>query len=149
MAQDATGEYLRNTVMSATPQQLQLMLYDGAIRFARQARKALETRNWEGSCEKLIRAQRIVLELQRGLRHEVNPTLCDQLSSLYIFVYNRLIDANLNHSVSALDDALRVLEHQRETWLLVMEKMREPAGQDETRPDSPEAGVGESFSVEG
>jgi flagellin-specific chaperone FliS len=40
MTQDASGEYLRNAVMTASPEQLQMMLYDGATRFARQARDA-------------------------------------------------------------------------------------------------------------
>ena len=85
----ASDEYLRNTVMTATPEQLQLMLYDGAIRFSTQAREALAKSDFETSCEKLLRAQRIMLEMRNGLRPEVNLELCEQMAALYDFVYNR------------------------------------------------------------
>ena len=124
MSQDASGEYLRSAVMTATPEQLQMMLYDGAIRFARQGREALAQRDYETSCEKLIRAQQVVAAMESGLRPDVNPELCAQMASLYGFVYNRLVDANLKHDVTAVDEALRILDHQRETWKLLMDKIR-------------------------
>lgn len=145
----ASDEYLRNTVMTATPEQLQLMLYDGAIRFATQAREALAKSDFETSCEKLLRAQRIVLEMRNGLRPEVNPELCDQISALYDFVYNRLVDANMQRDPAAIDEALRILEHQRETWRLLIEKIRrEGAPQTADEPEAQEHSTA-SFSVEG
>lgn len=127
MHTDTSGEYLKSAVMTATPEKLQLMLYDGAIRFARQAREALAVRNYEVSCEKLLRTQQIVTAMQDGLRPEVNATLCKQMSDLYGFIYARLVDANTRHDVAAVDEALQILEHQRETWRLLMEKTRELA----------------------
>jgi flagellar secretion chaperone FliS len=120
----ASGEYLRNAVMTATPEQLHLMLYDGAIRFITQAKDALAAKNLEASCEKLIRAQRIVLEMQRGLRPEHNPELCRNLEGLYTFVYNRLVDANISHDAGAMQEALQILEHQRETWRMLIERVQ-------------------------
>ncbi|UCG17857.1 MAG: flagellar protein FliS, partial [Phycisphaerales bacterium] len=49
MARPTPNSYLRNAVMTATPEQLHLMLYDGAIRFTLQARDAIEARDYEGS----------------------------------------------------------------------------------------------------
>jgi flagellar protein FliS len=123
MQQSMHNEYLKNAVMTASPEQLQLMLYDGSIRFARQARDAMGRRDFDESCEKLIRAQRIVVEMQQGLRHEVNPELCAQLNALYQFVYERLVEANMRQDVIALDDALRILDHQRETWRLLIARL--------------------------
>jgi len=125
MHTDTGGEYLKSAVMTATPEKLQLMLYDGAIRFGRQARDALTARNFETSCEKLLRAQQIVTAMEDGLRHEVNAQLCRQMAELYQFVYGRLVAANIQHDVTALDEALQILEHQRETWRLLIEKTRE------------------------
>jgi flagellar protein FliS len=122
---DPSGEYLRNAVMTATPEQLHLMLYDGAIRFARQAREAIVRRDWDTSCEKLLRAQRIVGEMEAGLRPEVNAELCDQMAALYQFVYRRLVDANIKRDTGLIDEALRVLEHQRETWRILVDKIRQ------------------------
>lgn len=124
MSQRAGNEYFRNAVMTASPEQLHLMLYDGAIRFARQARNALAERDFESSCESLLRAQQIMLEMEAGLRPEVNAVLCEQVGALYRFVYSRLIDANMKRDVKAVDEALGILEHQRETWRLLIEKTR-------------------------
>lgn len=124
MSTDISGEYLRNAVMTATPEQLQMMLYDGAIRFASQARDAMVRGDLETSCEKLLRAQRIIAEMQNGLRHEINPALCEQFAGIYGFIYNRLVDANMKRDTVAIDEALKILRHQRETWQLLMDKLR-------------------------
>ncbi len=134
-----------------------MMLYDGAIRFARQGREALAAGDLETSCEKLLRAQRIVLELQNGLRPEVNRALCEQMSRLYTFAYNRLVEANLKRETKRIDEALQVLEHLRETWGMLLEKLRQerstivaaakaPVSPAVPPQDSP---VGVSLSVEG
>ena len=151
MNQDASSEYLRNAVMTATPEQLQLTLYDGAIRFTRQAREAMERKDLETSCEKLLRVQRIIIELQSGLRSEVNPELCSQMSALYSFVYDRLVEANMKRDLACIDESLRILEHMRETWRLLLEKLRGAAASlSPTSHPSPatNSGVGEALSLE-
>jgi flagellar protein FliS len=125
MNPDAQDAYLRNAVLTASPEQLQLMLYDGAIRFATQGREAILNQDIEGSYNLLQQAEAVVLEMQKGLNPEVAPKLCEQMSSLYSFVYRRLVDANVNKEVSAVDDALRILHYQRETWVMLMEKLKE------------------------
>ena len=86
-SEKASREYLKNAVMTATPEQLQLMLFDGAIRFTLRGREALERDDVEGAFNGFERAQRIVLELNSGLRREVNPQLVDQTAALYDFIY--------------------------------------------------------------
>ena len=124
MAEAGDNPYLRNAVMTARPEQLQLMLYDGAIRFASQAREAIEKREIENSFNLLTRAQNIVREMESGLRHEVAPEICGQMASLYRFVFSKLVDANVNKDVQAVDDALKVLRHQRETWAILADKVQ-------------------------
>ncbi len=124
MAEVGDNPYLRNAVMTARPEQLQLRLYDGAIRFASQAREAIEKREIENSFNLLTRAQNIVREMENGLRHEVAPEICGQMASLYRFVFSRLVDANVNKDVQAVDDALKVLRHQRETWAILADKVQ-------------------------
>lgn len=150
MSAERSGEYLKNAVMTATPEQLQLMLYDGAIRFASQASEALSRGNLEESCEKLLRAQRIVVEMRNGLRREVNPSLCDQLGSLYNFIYNRLVEANMRQSRAEIDDALTILRHQRGTWQLLIDKARREAPAMATIEAAASANeIGLSLSIEG
>ena len=116
----AAANYLKAKVLTATPEQLQLMLYDGAIRFAEQGKLALAARTFDKSFEALTRAQDIVSQLKRGLRPDVSPEVCANLARLYDFAHGRLVQANLHHEPGAIDDALRVLRYQRETWTLLM-----------------------------
>ena len=119
----AAANYLRAKVLTATPEQLQLMLYDGAIRFAEQGKAALAERRLDKSYEVLTRAQNILHELTGGLRHDVSPEVCKNLAALYDFAFRRLVHANIHHEVAAIDEALSVLRYQRETWLLLMSEV--------------------------
>lgn len=138
MASESVNPYLRNAVMTATPEQLQLMLYDGAIRFATQARDAIEQKDFELSFEKLTRAQNIISEMLSGLNYSVNEELCKRVASVYNFLYRKLVDANVKRSVSEIDDALRVLRVERETWQLLCDKL---AGLRDGGGDSGETGA--------
>lgn len=123
MNQQAADNYLRTKVLTATPEQLQLMLYDGALRFCDQAKTALQQKNYEQSYLLISRAQKIVLELSCALKHNVQPDLCGKLAALYNFAYRKLIDANMEHDISALDEALEVLRYQRETWAMLLDQL--------------------------
>src|SRR5687768_5238597 len=115
--------YLRTKVLTATPEQLQMMLYDGAIRFCEQARLALADKNWEQSYNLISRTQKILMEMTCALRHDVSPDLCAKLAALYNFAYRKLIDANTNHDLQALDQALELLRYQRETWAMLLAQL--------------------------
>jgi flagellar protein FliS len=130
--------YLRTRVMTATREQLQMMLFDGAVRFARQARAALEKADFETSYNMLTRTQHIVLELNRSLKHNEDPELCGKLAALYNFTYKKLVLANLQRNVEPLDEAIGILNHQRETWALLMDQIaKQKAGEAASRIDMP------------
>jgi flagellar protein FliS len=125
-----TQEYLKTKVMTASPELLTLMLWDGAIRFAEQGKEAIGRKDIEGSYKALVRSQRIITELTSNLRHEVAPELCGKLASLYNFIYRRLVDANLTKNAQSVEDALEIMRHQRETWVMLMDKLaKERAGE--------------------
>jgi flagellar protein FliS len=94
-------EYLKNAVLTASLEQLQLMLYDGAIRFATLGLESIEDKDRATSFNALERAQLIVLELRNGLRREINPDLADRMAALYNYIHRRLVDANLNQDPQA------------------------------------------------
>jgi flagellar protein FliS len=151
MSNTQPNAYLRDAVMTASPEQLQLMLYDGAIRFASQGRDAIAQQDHEQAFEKLTRAQRIVLEMERGLRPEIAPELCQRMSALYLFIYRKLVDGCVEHDAAPVDEALELLRFERETWSMLLGKIAsesaqitEGAGVAESSPDA--AG---SLSVEG
>jgi flagellar protein FliS len=149
---NASQQYLKNAVMTAGPEQLHLMLLEGAVRFATRGKEAVEQKDVEAAFNALERAQRIVLELSNGLRREVNPELVDQMAALYAFVYRRLVDGSVQRDAQAVDDALRILRHQRETWVMLIEKLKQdtPAPAGLQPAPQVQAGRGESaLSLEG
>ncbi len=124
MTQEA-NPYLRDAVLTASPEQLQLMLYDGAIRFARLGMKGIEEQNWEQCFDGFSRAQQIVLELLNSLNHDVDRQLCSRVAGIYNFVYRKLVEACSLRSVAPAQDAVGLLEYQRETWLLLIERLKQ------------------------
>ncbi len=120
----STRAYLESTVMTARPEQLQLMLYEGAIRFAQNLRSSLKAGDYEGTYNAYERVSAILNELQNGLRPSANAELCEKYSALYDFVQRRLDDASLKRESVLVDDAITILNHLRQTWILVMEKIR-------------------------
>jgi flagellar protein FliS len=123
MNSQAAQSYLKTKVLTATAEQLQLMLYDGAIRFAEQGRAALEKKDFQASHQALTRAQKIINELISGLRRDVYPELCGKLAALYTYAHRNLVQANVRHQVGMVDEALKVLRFQRETWAMLLEKV--------------------------
>ena len=115
--------YLRTQVLTASPEQLRLMLLDGAIRFAQQAADGLETNDYEASYNGITQARAIVLELATSIRPDVDPELAERVQSVYMFLYAELIDASLNRDKARLDKAIELLHYERETWSLLMDKV--------------------------
>lgn len=126
-ASNASQEYLKNAVLTAGPEQLQLMLLDGALRFAARGLEAIQAKDIEAGYHALERAQRIVLQLHAGLRREINPELVDRMAALYHFIYGRLVEGCLKRDAQAVEEALKILRYQRETWLLLMERINRTA----------------------
>ena len=136
------------------------MLYDGAIRFCDQARKALQEQHIEESYHLLGKVQKIVLELIYALHDDYAPETCANMRKLYLFCYDRLIRANIDKDVKLVDEATRILRHLRETWVLLMEKLKQEKAQQQAEAgplvretvgaaDDGNAGVGGSISLEG
>lgn len=123
MNPQAAQNYLRTKVLTATPEQLQLMLYDGALRFGEQAKAALEKKEFENSYHMISRVQKIITEMNGSLKHDVAPELCGKLAALYNFVYRKLVEANVEHKIESLEEALGILRYQRETWVMLLDQL--------------------------
>jgi len=123
MAKAEANAYLKTQIMTAPLEKLQLMLYEGAVKFANQAREKILEQDYEASYNLLVRAQNIVLELLAGLRPELNPSLCGRLSAVYAFVYNTLVEANVRRDTGMIDAAVSVLTIQRNIWVELLEKL--------------------------
>lgn len=119
----AAQQYLRTRVMTATPEQLQIMLYDGAIRFCEQAKLGLQSKNLEQVFVNISKVQKIITELLGSLRPELYPELCDKLSAVYRYVYKRTIEASVEHKMESLQEAIDLLKYQRETWARLLDQV--------------------------
>lgn len=127
MQSSVPESYLETEAVTASPQKRQLMLIEGVIRFIEQARRRWQSNENDQACECLLRAQKIVAELLAALEHQVAPELTKQVAALYVFVFRTLVEANLNRDPQKLDDALRVLEPQREAWQGVCKELENAA----------------------
>jgi flagellar protein FliS len=114
--------YLATEVLTATPQKLHLMLVEAAIRFAQRGRRQWQAGDDAAACESLVRAQNIVSQLMSGLNYDSGCEVVPRLAAIYQFVFRTLLDGNLRRSEQKIDDAIRVLEAERETWRQVCEK---------------------------
>lgn len=121
MAHGYARAYQAQSVLTASPGQLVLMLYDGALRFLGHAHDALETpedtpRRIEIINTNLIKAQNIIAELQASLNHDVGGEHAANLDRLYDYYTRRLLEANVKKSVTPVIEVEGLLRQLRDGW---------------------------------
>ena len=120
MVNNAEGynAYLRSKVMTATPAELTLMLYEGAIKFVNKAIMSIEKDDVMGAHNNLMKSQRIIEELRASLDHKY--PVWEDFERVYDYIYRCLIDANIHKDEEKLQEALKYIREMRETWKEVM-----------------------------
>jgi flagellar protein FliS len=112
--------YQSVSVETASPGKLILMLLDGALRFVEQARQGFEIENFARRNEVvhngIMRADKIVLELQRVLNFELGKELAEQLYGLYEFVHQQLLLANSQKQMAPMLEGQKVIQELRNAW---------------------------------
>lgn len=116
--------YLETQILTATPQRLRLMLIEGTIRKVTAAKTAYDEGDWQKAAADLSHCRDILTELIAGIDPEQTP-VAKQILSVYMFLYSTLVEAQFGRDGSRLDDILRVLEEERQTWRAVCETMPE------------------------
>lgn len=115
--------YQTNSVTTALPQDLTLMLYEGLIKFAMMAKRNIEQGNIQDKNTYIQKAQAIIMELQLTLNKSIS--LSTDLNNLYDYMQGRLIDANIKNDVAAIDEVIGFAEEFRETWKEAMKLARQ------------------------
>ena len=110
--------YQQNSVMTASPQELTLMLYNGSLKFMKIAKRAMNDKNFQDKNTNIIKAQNIVQELRSTLNSEMSMSA--GLEQMYEYMYNRLIEANMKNDVTALEDVETLMTDLRNTWKQAM-----------------------------
>lgn len=108
--------YRQTQIQTASPLDLIIMMYDGAIRFINQAKKALAEKKFAPANNALQRAQDIIDELNINLNPEAGE-IAANLRNLYLFINRRLIEANVKKDGEILDEALKLLTTLRSSWV--------------------------------
>ena len=121
--QNPYQSYKQNSVTTASPGELTLMLYNGCIKFIRLAKKAMAEKNIEEKNTNLIKAQKIIQEFMVTLNMDI-PVSKDMMS-LYDFLHRRLIEANTKNDSAILDEVEGFVTEFRDTWKEVIQLNRQ------------------------
>jgi len=109
------NRYLETAVQTATPSQLLIMLYDGAIRFTKHGIEAIIRGQFDEANQFLCRAQDVIHELMMTL--DDKASISESLKQLYDYFIRRLIDANLKKDIVPAEEVLTFLGELKETWI--------------------------------
>lgn len=122
MNQNRMSDYQRNAILTATPAELTLMLYEGAIKFCNIARIAIENKDVQKAHDNIKRAEDIITEFRVTLDRKY-PVWQD-FERVYDYIYRKLVDANMHKDIDELDEALKYIREMRDTWKEVMRLAR-------------------------
>jgi flagellar protein FliS len=120
--------YLETAVETAHPARLVVMLYDGALRFLAQAKEAMEQHDYEQQNLYIQKTQRILAELISSLNFTAGGEIAANLFQIYTYLYNQLVQANINDDPSKVEHAITLLSELREAWDIVATQAEAPAG---------------------
>lgn len=120
--QNIAQEYNRNKILTASPAELTLMLYEGAIKFCNIALIAIEKQDYEKANINIKKAENIITEFKVTLNHKY-PVAMD-FENVYNYIYSLLVDANIKKDTEILNRALDEIRGMRDTWKEVMNRTR-------------------------
>lgn len=115
--------YQDNSVSTASPGELTLMLYNGCLKFIKYAKKGIVEENHELKNTNVQKAQNIIRELMVTL--DPGAAISGQLMPLYDYINHRLIEANLNNDPAILDEVTEMVKEFRDTWKEVLKQTRQ------------------------
>ncbi|MFY4775072.1 flagellar export chaperone FliS [Metabacillus sp. RGM 3146] len=114
--------YQQNSVTTASPGELTLMLYNGCLKFLKQARAAIEQKNIQEKNTNLIKAQKIIQELMVTLNMDMDVS--ENLLALYDYMNRRLIEVNMKNDLDILAEVEGYVVEFRDTWKEVVQLNR-------------------------
>jgi flagellar protein FliS len=112
--------YNNSKIITATPAELTLMLYDGAIKFTNMAIAAIGKKDIEKAHNNIVKTKNIIMEFQATLNHKYE--VAEDFDAVYAYLLRRLHEANMKKDPEILEEVLRHLRTMRDTWKEVMAK---------------------------
>ena len=117
-------KYKQASVLTASREQILLMMYEGAIKFTKIAILAMQEKRIADRGTNILRAYDIVMELHTTLDHKVGGELAKQLEGLYLFMMDQYTKANIKSDVEPLKSNLKILENLYDGWKQAVEKIK-------------------------
>lgn len=121
-AMNMANTYKNQQIMTASPEMLTLMLYNGAIRFVTESIQGIEEGDYSKAHNANLRAQDIIKEFMSTL--DMNYDISKNLFSLYEYMNYRLVQANLKKDLVQLEEVKGMLTEFRDTWMEVIKQIR-------------------------
>lgn len=118
--QNAYAQYNNNKVMTASPAELTLMLYEGAIKFCNIAIMGIENKDIPKAHTNIVKAQKIVDEFRATL--DMKYPVAADFDRVYVYLQQRLLQANIKKDAEILEEVLGHLRAMRDTWKEVMQQ---------------------------
>ena len=115
---NAAMAYKNNKINTASPAELTLMLYEGAIKFCNLALMGMEEKDIMKAHNNIMKAERIIEELRATLNHKY--PVAEDFENIYAVIYDRLVRANIKKDPELLKDGLEYLREIRDVWKEVM-----------------------------
>ncbi len=114
-----TAAYKQQSILTATPGQLVVMLYDGCLRFLQQGALSMRDGNIAEAGSRLSRAEAIVEELLSTLDMEKGGVIASRLQGIYVFCVRHLMEARLERDAEKIDKVAELLSELRDSWVQV------------------------------
>ncbi len=130
--------YQTTEILTADPGKLILLLYNGAILFLQQSNEKLQEKDYEQKGVLLMKAHAIVSELLGCLDEEKGGEIATRLKSIYTYMLQRIIDADIKKDFRAIDEVILLLSELREAWQQIITKNRSDEASIPMRPDKTE-----------
>lgn len=121
-------QYKQTQVETAPREQILLMLYDGAVKFLQTAKQGFAEKNIEKIHNNIVKAQNIITEFQATLDMENGGTFAKNLFSLYEYLNQKLMVANIKKREDCLDEVIRHVTGLRDTWREAIQKFKASGG---------------------
>ncbi|MBP9001657.1 flagellar export chaperone FliS [Lacrimispora saccharolytica] len=112
------AQYNNSKILTASPAELTLMLYDGAIKFANIAVMGMEQNDIQKAHNNIIRVQRIIEEFRNTLDRKY--PVAEDFDRIYVYLLKRLYEANVKKDKEIMEEVLTHLRSMRDTWIQVM-----------------------------
>lgn len=122
MAFNAAAAYQGSKINTATPAELTLMLYDGAIKFCNIALIGIEEKDVAKANLNIVKAEKIITELRATL--DFKYSIAKEFDVVYDYVYRRLVEANIRKDKDIIEEVLEHIRGMRDTWKDVIKVAR-------------------------